>query len=628
MRMDILNGIEVESQGPRHTQVYLATHKGEQYLPFMNRSFISFSYGGKNIEDFNLIATIEGDRLSRDAYGSFDDLTTTYDALPGQFYWNSYFRTNILSLQLSTDGITQNQLDDFKHWFQPGPGKELILAEHPNRAVIARINEPPQLNLLPFEQKTTIKIGNQTYPTSTTLYKGDIQLVFVMDEPFWYARQNILGNQDVLQGFYSEEWIDANGQVVEVRNTSDALKIIYEDRIPLGSTTNVSVFLGGNVFATVVYKLNSYIVSAVTAEEYAEGIASADPDQSSAYFDNGDTQFNNTPLAAEPDMQYYFPRTPDEENLDEYNKYYKGAVIATIENGSYVSGGRIGGAELTTMDENTSGVTLMNSEKANLYYAGTAPSPLKIKFQLTPIIDDSGVNKTYMIISPNNKHSNTDKPYNTIIFKATREHHFNFSLPGIYTAYNQVIQIFDEFVRPRVAWLTIREYIRDMVKHPIIRAWANCVINRFDTAEKGGQIADTIDLDKLKMGMKYLFCDGSGQLIPARFEFDGKTGKAQGTFTLRNPKDVTWSGDDESQSEATIWNGAGWNGAENLITLVEDVGDMVKSNYLILDERNVLDDSFQVQSWSESHPDYAYEITHNLANSLEHLQFEFKNLYL
>jgi len=60
----------------KYTQVYIATHRGEgagSRLPYMNRSFISFSFGSKkdstgkeipvNIEDFNLIATIDGDRL-------------------------------------------------------------------------------------------------------------------------------------------------------------------------------------------------------------------------------------------------------------------------------------------------------------------------------------------------------------------------------------------------------------------------------------------------------------------------------------------------------------------------------------------------------------------------------------
>ena len=75
----------------RHTQVYMATHKGEganARLPFMKRSFISFSFSDKPkegeeekriyIEDFNLIATIDGDRLERKGYSEFEDLTSDY----------------------------------------------------------------------------------------------------------------------------------------------------------------------------------------------------------------------------------------------------------------------------------------------------------------------------------------------------------------------------------------------------------------------------------------------------------------------------------------------------------------------------------------------------------------------
>ena len=112
-----LRGSERDSMSPSQTQVYQVTHDGDQYLPFMNRSFISFSFGGKNIEDFNLIATIDGNRMQRNAYSSFDDLTTIYDAINGQFYWGTYYHTNNLNLTLSTDGMTEVELDNFKHWF-------------------------------------------------------------------------------------------------------------------------------------------------------------------------------------------------------------------------------------------------------------------------------------------------------------------------------------------------------------------------------------------------------------------------------------------------------------------------------------------------------------------------------
>jgi hypothetical protein len=71
----------------------------------MNRSFISFTYGNKHIEDFDLIATISNNRLSRDGYASFKDNISTYDNLDGQFYWNTHYANNIITFNLATDGI-------------------------------------------------------------------------------------------------------------------------------------------------------------------------------------------------------------------------------------------------------------------------------------------------------------------------------------------------------------------------------------------------------------------------------------------------------------------------------------------------------------------------------------------
>jgi len=77
-------GNEVESTGALHTQVYLATHDGaDKRLPHRERSFISFTYGGKHIEDFNLIATLKGDRMERGLYGEFADNVSTYDVING-----------------------------------------------------------------------------------------------------------------------------------------------------------------------------------------------------------------------------------------------------------------------------------------------------------------------------------------------------------------------------------------------------------------------------------------------------------------------------------------------------------------------------------------------------------------
>jgi hypothetical protein len=109
---NVLVGEETEHPVPSSTQVYKVTHSGNKRLPFLRRSFISFTYGedasGRPvpIEDFNLISTFDGDRLSRQAYASFNDLTSNYDVIHGQFFWGSYYTNNSLTFKLATDEMS------------------------------------------------------------------------------------------------------------------------------------------------------------------------------------------------------------------------------------------------------------------------------------------------------------------------------------------------------------------------------------------------------------------------------------------------------------------------------------------------------------------------------------------
>lgn len=236
-----LYGHEEWSNKKPRTQVFLATHDGaDRRLPHRERSFISFTYGGKFIEDFSLIATVRGDRMERQLYGDFSDNTSTYDVIDGQFYWGTHFTTNKLELQLSTDEITEQELQDFKSWFRPGEGRELILAEYPNRAIWARINKPPEYHVLPFEKKVKSMFAGRLYEISTTVYRGDIDLEFVMDDPFWYSIYNVLPSygQDGAADWFktlgigdmsNEELAAANNSLI---SNKDYLKVILEDGAP------------------------------------------------------------------------------------------------------------------------------------------------------------------------------------------------------------------------------------------------------------------------------------------------------------------------------------------------------------------------------------------------------------
>ena len=608
---NILVGEETEHPVPSSTQVYKVTHNGNRRLPFLRRSFISFTYGedasGRPvpIEDFNLISTFDGDRLSRQAYASFNDLTSNYDVIHGQFFWGSYYTNNSLTFKLATDEMSQEDLDRFKYWFKAGTVRELILAEHPNRAIMARVAQPPEIDLLPFEKRVTVHLKEKEFQTSTTVYRGEITLELTMDDPFWYAKQNILGIQDANGNYESEDWVDANGVQTSILESEDAIKIIYEDHIPIGSQINVGVFLGGNLYATLNYEPYSRVVKEISEEDYqkAQDEITGDERLKRAYLIASEPVINEETGEQEIDPETNQPVTK--------TVYYMGAYVADEETWRQY-GALVAGAQTGSSGSGTQGIPLPpgDNNPAYLYYAGTAPSPVKMRFTLKPEFDDA-----CYIITPQSKLSNPDRPYNTITLEATNKHEFKFTLPALWQSYNYVLQIFDnrDIIRTGNAWLIVRETIRDTIRHPAVRQWANYVIDQKENKEKG-IIMEEDNVDKiisfLKDGMKAMLIENNNA-YPAHFTFDGRTGEAIGEFTYK-----TINGNKEI-SETTS---------------VENVGDMVKSSYLILDERNILDSQFRVQPWSENTPQYTYKITHDLSrhveDGLEDVHFEFKNMYL
>ena len=409
----------------RAGQVYQATHKDSSRLPYMNRSFISFSYGGRHIEDFNLLAVVDGDRITRSGYSPFSDITSEYDVLDGQQYWGTHFDAKELELHLATDGIDSRMLDDFLYWFRPGEAKELILAEHPNRAILARLSSPPELHLLPFESVVNINISGQAYPTRTTLFRGEIDITFVMDEPHWYSKENLLGKKDGTR--YIDVWTDANGNEVNIFASQDALKILYEDGIPLGSMIQNNMLLGNGAYASVEGQTISRIWS----------------------------------IANDADIEWI-----DNEPSGEGARIEANDAVAPYLHGI------IAGA---IIDATGNGITSLPRHRGNdknfgyFFYSGTAPSPTIIRFTLTPTLANGYIKVPY--------NSHTTPKYNTLTIESVTTQELRFTTPNILTSYNKVIDILNAKVMPDYSWEDIRQSIRDEVRHKYVREWAIKIID-------------------------------------------------------------------------------------------------------------------------------------------------------
>ena len=558
----------------RRSQVYQATHGGDDIrLPFMNRSFISFTYGGKYIEDFDLIATISGDRLNRPGYASFVDTVTTYDNLDGQHYWATHYQTNQLDFTLSTDGIDQQMLDNFLHWFKAGVARELVLSEHPNRAIMARVAEPPTLNLLPFEKDVELIISGNTYKTKTTLFKGDIALSLIMDSPHWYALANILGKK--VEGInntdrYIDVWDNPfTGETVDIFTSKDALKILYEDGIPLGSMIDENMLLGNGAYANVTNQDYSKIWSL--------------PEGADNFFSGVGARIDGTITAGD---------------------------TSAYEVGTYL--GRIAGP---IVDASNNGIeSLSKNTNAYFFYAGTAPAPTEIGFTLQPTINSS----KYINI-PKNTYTDSTTPYNIFVVESNTTQTLQFTTPNLYTSYNKTLEVFKDYVRSQYTWEEVRAQIRAQVHHSAIRAWAmKCIEFVKDEA------LNTTTQNTLKTIFPYVLYDvdytQGMQPWHAIFEFNSDTGKAKGWFKYRIPGNGV---------PASVEDWATWG--TNSGTVEEDVGDMLLSNYIILQDRNKANASGKVVAWHNDSIGGRYNshrIYHDVNTPLTNLTILYRNMYL
>lgn len=621
------------------TQVYQATHREGRRLPYRYRSFISFSYGGRNIEDFNLIATIDGDRISRNVSADFEDLTSSSDVVNGQFYHGTHYRTNTLSLTLSTDTIDQQMLEDFRNWFRGGTARPLILAEHPNREIIARVAQPPEINMLPFEKEVTFNIAGVDYTTSVTEWKGDITLDFVMDEPFWYSKVNIFGKMNGEPGeeVYVDSWEGVaifDTQITTEDSLKDVLKMIYEDGIPISSMISEPMLLGdeiyaakGNAVISAIATPVNFLEQSVTLEQGSDygtflshvnvaydeesgqvkTITSRDP----GYHVDGGTPVINDPNDPEDDT-YYFPideadQDPDNPPENPYFPWFYGAVIEE-DDVTTPTNGTIFGPFIKSAE---SGLDFppMRSESDvnafNLYYAGTAPSPVILKFSVPILLDE---NDGYITSIANYKKprivGTEQYKYNSMFLESRKKQEMRFTTPNFLTSYNKIIELFsnDDFTGNGKSWEKLREEIRDKIRHPKIRALGMSAIQAI-----GGnnQIITQDSMGNQLVGfMMDVFPDDSRSRLEVTI--NSKTGEATGKYYYKD-----WV-----------------SGAFSNATLEENIGDMINSNHLILEDRNYFQEgTYSIVAWTENAPQYSYRLYHNFPQTLKNFSIRYKYMY-
>jgi len=365
-----------------------------------------------------------------------------------------------------------------------------------------------------------------------------------MDKPHWYAKENVLGKR--VQGTngepdkYVDRWDDPFTGVndMSIFASKDALKILYEDGIPLGSMISNSMLLGNGAYANVEDNVSSLIWSLSETDEN--------------YIELGEEDFPGDGVGAQIDEGY--EEGYNEQNDPSRNHYYDASGSLGIIAGAIV-------------DISGNGIEyLAHDTDAYFFYAGTAPSPTIISFTFTPSLTDG--NTCFNL--PKNSTSDSAKPYNEFIIESLTKQTLRFTTPNVFTSYNTAVAVFEHYVNSNYSWEKVRNELRNQVRHAEVRAWAVRCLNAAQGSSETIPNDNSAIISTLKERMSYMFKKKNGTtLFPVTFIFNSETGEAKGIFTYRK------IGDTPNNWQLNNWS-------DDLAPVTEDVGDMLLSNYIII----------------------------------------------
>ncbi len=226
-----------------------------------DKEFIDFSFAGKHISEFDMVAVSDGDRYSLDMSPTFDDETSTVNGLNGQYYWGTTFNANQINFKLATDGITEKQLTAFKKHFVPGKYGKLFVDERIGRYCWARVKSVITLNFIPFQEQKTI----QGVIFHTNIYKGEASITFEMDYPWWIAEHN---------------YIDSTAELDQ-----SAIREAYVNNVPISSSFYSNLSINSKLVVGQPDSIDSSIL--MDNKAYQDILIALNSKQMSSFITNG-----------------------------------------------------------------------------------------------------------------------------------------------------------------------------------------------------------------------------------------------------------------------------------------------------------------------------------------------------
>ena len=531
------------------------------------KEYIDFEFDGKFLSEFNLVAVSDGDRYSFQASPDFNDDVSEVKGVSGQHYWGTNFKTLKRTFSLSTDGMTEAELNAFKRHFQPGKYGKFVDSHLAYRYSYCRVAEVTKFTLIPFQKEKTI-LGRKI---KINEYKGEATLTLIWDYPYSFSFENYINS--ITDDNY--EW---------------ALRAIFNNGIPIPQSWVIQGMIPAETARLDYARLNimildnnGEIISTLKSCHLGSNMMLAAREEQ-----EGSVLVNDSGHSGEDELIYYNPSTNKSPSkiIMSYTPEF-----TTINSTSWVP------VYFNNIADDINSTVYTHKEQYN-----TIRSSIKKDITTNKIVE----------LPSNGQYINK----------------FLYSSPNVIHSINRCIQIaYQCFNKNTITLLELSELLRDEITHNEILTWAFSVLNVIQNHEAGfvttagvlnkeKKLSKPISLEPFGLStsvvesanwfiyfnlmMLLFFGKSLGSILleenktgwigfnKFQITFDGKESCSHIKYsynTLTSTKII-----EENQKETIIWD------ITNFTREEENCGDMSYSAYLELDGGDAIDEYGEINS--------------------------------
>ena len=191
------------------------------------RDFCGFQWNGKHSSDLNIVRVSEGSRYSDNLLPNFQDTTSQMAGADGTLYWESFYTNKSWTINIAFDNLSEINYRELRQWLNAKDMGELIFDEAPYKVYTAKIQSPPQLKTICFEEN------------GQRVYKGEGTIQFIAYYPYAKSIKKYLNQYADADYPNKDEWAAASG--LKSRQGK------YDTCVVSGTTGTILIYNGGDI---------------------------------------------------------------------------------------------------------------------------------------------------------------------------------------------------------------------------------------------------------------------------------------------------------------------------------------------------------------------------------------------